>query len=136
MSRLPYLKRIRYSQTDVHGRFMTTQAQGTEEQDYQIRLYIELEVCLLFVCFSINDHKYLVPKYTRPMMGNRLHCIKPPYSTTVSTTFRKHLFNIHGIQLDAVSTQSRNSAIALSKTPWQKLARRMLRSNRLDKRNL
>lgn len=35
------------------------------------------------------------------MMSNRLHCVKPPYSTTVSTTFRKHLFNIHGIQLDA-----------------------------------
>lgn len=28
------------------------------------------------------------------------HCINPAYSTTVSTTFRYHLNNIHGIELD------------------------------------
>ncbi|KJZ67979.1 hypothetical protein HIM_12633 [Hirsutella minnesotensis 3608] len=30
-----------------------------------------------------------------------MHCINPTYSTTVSTTFRHHLFKVHGIELDA-----------------------------------
>lgn len=30
-----------------------------------------------------------------------MYCVSPSYSTTVSTTFRKHLLNTHDIQLDA-----------------------------------
>lgn len=43
-----------------------------------------------------------------------MHCIDPAYSTTVSTTFRHHLFKIHGIELDAQDhpiKKQRNSLI-------------------------
>lgn len=43
-----------------------------------------------------------------------MHCIDPTYSTTVSTTFRHHLFKVHGIELDALDhpiKKQRNSLI-------------------------
>ncbi|KAJ2972747.1 hypothetical protein NQ176_g6977 [Zarea fungicola] len=43
-----------------------------------------------------------------------MHCTDPAYSTTVSTTFRHHLFKIHGIELDVQDhpiKKQRNSLI-------------------------
>lgn len=43
-----------------------------------------------------------------------MHCTDPVYSTTVSTTFRHHLFKVHGIELDAQDhpiKKQRNSLI-------------------------